>query len=119
MADYIGLYNRLAIMPKADEQDKKARKAVGERVRTYYYNGWKAIDDIDVFLSPRLRNVQALLTGVWISSLHSGAKTDFFRPYVRLRFLVPAFAGLYFHRLHDPVRQWVFTVPQSLHLEYR
>ncbi|TGZ79973.1 hypothetical protein EX30DRAFT_66309 [Ascodesmis nigricans] len=58
-----GLYNRLAIMPRANDEDRKARKQVGERVRTYYYNGWKAIDDIDVFLGPRLRNVQALLTG--------------------------------------------------------
>lgn len=74
MADNIGLYNRLAIMPKADEQDKKARKAVGERVRTYYYNGWKAIDDIDVFLGPRLRNVQALLTGVCFSTSYKRVK---------------------------------------------
>jgi hypothetical protein len=32
--------------------------------RNFFLNGWAAIDDLEVFMAPRLRNVQALLTGV-------------------------------------------------------
>lgn len=41
----------------------------GERVdfgtgKDFFLNGWAAIDDLEVFMTPRLRNVQALLTAV-------------------------------------------------------
>lgn len=41
--------------------------------RDFFLNAWAAIDDLEVFMAPRLRNVQALMTGVsmlWRSSIH-------------------------------------------------
>jgi len=32
--------------------------------RDFFLNAWAAIDDLEVFMAPRLRNVQALMTGV-------------------------------------------------------
>jgi hypothetical protein len=56
-----GLYNKLGSMTpeeraKNDQQDP--------RVSTFFYNAWAAIDDLEVFLGPRLRNVQALVSAV-------------------------------------------------------
>lgn len=35
--------------------------------RKFFLNGWAAIDDLEVFLAPRLTNIQALLTGAVIA----------------------------------------------------
>ncbi|RPB08074.1 hypothetical protein P167DRAFT_539588 [Morchella conica CCBAS932] len=35
--------------------------------RNFFLNGWAAIDDLEVFLAPRLANIQALLTGAVIA----------------------------------------------------
>lgn len=35
--------------------------------RNFFLNGWAAIDDLEVFLAPRLRNIQALMTGAVIA----------------------------------------------------
>jgi hypothetical protein len=35
--------------------------------RNFFLNGWAAIDDLEVFLAPRLTNIQALLTGAVIA----------------------------------------------------
>jgi hypothetical protein len=35
--------------------------------RSLFLNAWAAIDDLEVFMAPRLRNVQALITGVSLS----------------------------------------------------
>jgi hypothetical protein len=43
------------------------KKEVGpndKRVSTFFFNAWSAIDDLEVFITPRLRNVQALMSAV-------------------------------------------------------
>lgn len=35
--------------------------------KNFFLNGWAAIDDLEVFLAPRLRNIQALMTGAVIA----------------------------------------------------
>jgi hypothetical protein len=61
-----GLYNQLAQM-RPDEKLKHDPN--GKRVSTFFYNAWSAIDDLEVFLGPRLRNVQALISAVSSSSI--------------------------------------------------
>lgn len=36
--------------------------------KDFFLNGWAAIDDIGIFLGPRLRNIQALMTGAVIAN---------------------------------------------------
>lgn len=36
--------------------------------KNFFLNGWAAIDDIEIFLGPRLRNIQALMTGAVIAN---------------------------------------------------
>lgn len=36
--------------------------------KNFFLNGWAAIDDVEIFLGPRLRNIQALMTGAVIAN---------------------------------------------------
>ncbi|CCX32977.1 Similar to Uncharacterized transcriptional regulatory protein C11D3.07c; acc. no. Q10086 [Pyronema omphalodes CBS 100304] len=54
-----GLHNQLATMTP---EQKKEVGPNDKRVSTFFFNAWSAIDDLEVFITPRLRNVQALMS---------------------------------------------------------
>lgn len=56
-----GLHNQLATMTPAE---KKHMDPSDRRVSQFFFNAWSAIDDLEVFIAPRLRNIQALMTAV-------------------------------------------------------
>ncbi|KAF8251343.1 hypothetical protein K440DRAFT_614442 [Wilcoxina mikolae CBS 423.85] len=56
-----GLHNQLATMT-AEEKKRKNIDENDKRVSTFFFNAWSAIDDLEVFITPRLRNVQALMS---------------------------------------------------------
>jgi len=58
-----GLHNQLATMT-AEEKKRKNIDDNDKRVSTFFFNAWSAIDDLEVFIAPRLRNVQALMSAV-------------------------------------------------------
>jgi hypothetical protein len=64
-----GLYNQLSMMPP---DEKMKHDPNGKRVSTFFYNAWSAIDDLEVFLRPRLINVQALISAVSDSGVSRG-----------------------------------------------
>jgi hypothetical protein len=64
-----GLYNQLSAMAP---EEKMKHDPNGKRVSTFFYNAWSAIDDLEVFLRPRLRNVQALISAVSESGVSHG-----------------------------------------------
>lgn len=57
-----GLHNQLATMTAAEK--KKHMDPNDRRVSQFFFNAWSAIDDLEVFIAPRLRNIQALMTAV-------------------------------------------------------
>jgi hypothetical protein len=48
----------------AEEKKRKNIDDNDKRVSTFFFNAWSAIDDLEVFIAPRLRNVQALMSAV-------------------------------------------------------
>lgn len=101
----------MAIMPNGTEEEIKARKEVSDRVRVYFYNTWKVIDDLDVFIGPRLRNVQALLSGVSPPPSGKLSRVNNSRPSARSKSPVPVSAGLSSPKLLAPVSPSASTAP--------
>lgn len=58
-----GLYSKLS----ATEGTNWRSLPQNHRVSSFYWNAMAAMDQLDMFLTPRIRNVQALLTVVGIS----------------------------------------------------
>ncbi|KAI5805199.1 fungal-specific transcription factor domain-containing protein [Geopyxis carbonaria] len=60
MVMLFGLYGKIINMTA--EQRKALEFTAHSRTVTSFYNAWSALDDLEVFMTPKIRNVQALLT---------------------------------------------------------